>query len=132
MRPRFRVRDVIGRAMTGEEHVHRLAFRADEGRHPVEFRLQFGFDAEIDHVLVLWIESYGGGLSRPGSSHQTNQLLGLREIAAHQPVEEAPGLGAQYALCRLRDLIFEDAAALEPREDQIIVENTHAAPGPRG
>src|SRR3546814_7090454 len=64
--------------------------------------------------------------------HQTNQLLGLREIAAHQPVEEAPGLGAQYALCRLRDLIFEDAAALEHREDQIIVETVHAAPGPRG
>src|SRR3546814_11722120 len=45
---------------------------------------------------------------------------------------EAPGLGAQYALCRLRDLIFEDAAALEHREDQIIVETVHAAPGPRG
>src|SRR3546814_6588674 len=47
------------------------------------------------------------------SPHQSDQLFGFGEIAAHQPVEEAPGFGAQNTLGGLRDLIFEDARSEE-------------------
>src|SRR5579864_4667928 len=34
----------------GPEQVHRLAFLADECLHPIELLLEFGLNAEIDHL----------------------------------------------------------------------------------